>query len=117
MTISIHSVSRGPSDLKRRSSTPSTDLNRTDPAYNSWESFLELWERANLIRSFIWSQESADETALFTHFLVRIRRFFKIDFCFIALHQAGGKIIQVGVHDREEALKSASVWLSRAAGR
>jgi len=45
------------------------------------------------------------------------RRFFKIDFCFIALHQAGGKIMQAGVHDREEALKSASVWLSRAAGR
>jgi signal transduction histidine kinase len=64
---------------------------------NNWESFIGLWERANLIRSFVWSQESADEAALFTQFLVRLRRFFKIDFCFIALHQDGGKIAQVGV--------------------
>lgn len=97
MTNSIHSVIRGPGDLNRRSAKPSTDLSRTDPAHNSWESFLELWERANLIRSFVWSQESVDETALITHFLVRIRRFFKIDFCFIALHPAGGKIMQAGV--------------------
>jgi signal transduction histidine kinase len=68
-----------------------------DPTYSNWESFIGLWERANLIRSFIWSQESADETALFTQFLVRLRRFFKIDFCFIALQQEDEKTIQKGV--------------------
>jgi signal transduction histidine kinase len=68
-----------------------------NPASTNWESFVELWQRANVIRSFIWSQESADEAALSTQFLARARRFFKIDFCFIALRQEGGKIVQAGV--------------------
>ena len=93
----MDSISCDSGDLKQQVSMTPTALSNTEPVYNNWESFLELWERANLIRSFVWSQESADETALFTHFLVRMRRFFKIDFCFIALHQEDGKIMQAGV--------------------
>src|SRR5215470_1300735 len=62
---------------------------------NSWESFLRLWERAHLLRSFIWSQEIADEKTLFKQFLVRVRRFFSVDFCFIAVSMGGGKILQL----------------------
>lgn len=97
MSISIHSESWDSRDLKRRTARARSAMNMTDPDYTNLDSFLGLWERANLIRSFVWSQESADEAALFTQFLVRMRRFFKIDFCFIALHQEGGKIMQAGV--------------------
>jgi signal transduction histidine kinase len=54
-----------------------------------------LWERAHLLRSFIWSQEVADEKTLFKQFLVRVRRFFSVDFCFVALSLDGGKILQL----------------------
>lgn len=63
-----------------------------------WESFLSLWERAHLIRSFLQSQECADESALLKQLLVRIRRFFSSDFCFAALYsEDNGKQVQMGV--------------------
>jgi signal transduction histidine kinase len=60
-----------------------------------WEAFLGAWERANLVRSFFWSQRIDDEKLLLTQFLARLRRFFSVDFCFAAL--------QVSEHDRIEA--------------
>lgn len=51
----------------------------------SWESFVGLWERANLIRAFFWHQRFVDEKVLLTHFLARLRRFFAVDFCYCAL--------------------------------
>ncbi len=67
-----------------------------DPSAN-WGEFLQLWDRAHLLRSFIWSQESADEKILFKQFLARARRFFSVDFCFAALFVEGGKILQLGL--------------------
>ena len=66
-------------------------------ASNQWESFLQLWERAHVLRSFIWAQESADEKAFFKQFLARARRFFGVDFCFAALFVEGGKILQLSL--------------------
>jgi signal transduction histidine kinase len=62
-----------------------------------WEAFLQLWERANLLRSFIWTQESADEKTFFKQFLARARRFFSVDFCFVALFVGGEKILQLSL--------------------
>jgi signal transduction histidine kinase len=64
---------------------------------NRWNSFLGLWERANLIRSFLWNQEITDETVLLTQFLARLRRFFSVDFCFAALLFEGAKVLEVGL--------------------
>jgi signal transduction histidine kinase len=69
--------------------------NQLSEQSNTWESFVRLWERAHLFRSFIWSQEIADEKTLFKQFLVRVRRFFSVDFCFVALSLEGGKILQL----------------------
>src|ERR1700741_66989 len=60
-----------------------------------WEAFLQLWERAQLLRSFIWTQESPDERILFKQFLARARRFFSVDVCFVALFLEDGKILQL----------------------
>jgi len=60
-----------------------------------WEAFLQLWERSQLLRSFIWTQESADERILFKQFLARARRFFSVDVCFVALFLEDGKILQL----------------------
>jgi signal transduction histidine kinase len=62
-----------------------------------WEAFLRLWERANLLRSFIWTQESPDEKTFFKQFLARARRFFSVDFCFVALFVEGQKILQLSL--------------------
>jgi signal transduction histidine kinase len=97
MSISVRSGSSESKSTRRKSEVAHAAADIGDTPYNNWESFIGLWERANLIRSFVWSHESSDETALFNQFLVRVRRFFNIDFCFIALLQEGGKIIQVGV--------------------
>ena len=97
MSISSHSQSSVSGATKGRSVTPGMAMKLMSPGANNWASFIGLWERANLIRSFVWSQESPDETALFTQYLVRVRRFFKVDFSFIALHHEDGKIAQAGV--------------------
>ena len=62
-----------------------------------WEAFLQLWERSHLLRSFIWAQESADEKTFFKQFLARARRFFSVDFCFVALFTEGGKVLQLSL--------------------
>src|SRR5215467_648587 len=62
-----------------------------------WEAFLQLWERAQLLRSFIWAQESADEKTFFKQFLARARRFFAVDFCFVALFAEGGQVLQLSL--------------------
>jgi signal transduction histidine kinase len=96
VTASINSGTVASRVLGERQFVIDTAVN-VDATSSNWESFIGLWERANLIRSFIWSQESEDEAALFSQFLARLRRFFKIDFCFIALHQEDEKTIQGGV--------------------
>lgn len=51
-----------------------------------WHSLGGLWERAALIRAFLWHQHYDDPKALLVQFSVRLKRFFSIDFC------AGGLI-------------------------
>lgn len=67
-----------------------------------WDSFLGLWERASLIRSFLWNQEITDETVLLSQFLARLRRFFSVDFCFAALLFEGGKVLEVGLPEAKK---------------
>lgn len=62
-----------------------------------WELFLGMWERANLVRAFFWSQRVDDEKLLLTHFLARLRRFFGVDFCFGALSVSEHRLVEVGV--------------------
>ena len=62
-----------------------------------WEVFLGMWERANLVRAFFWSQRVDDEKLLLTHFLARLRRFFGVDFCFGALRVSEDTLVEVGV--------------------
>jgi signal transduction histidine kinase len=62
-----------------------------------WELFLGMWERANLVRAFFWSQRVDDEKLLLTHFLARLRRFFAVDFCFGALCVSDDALVEVGV--------------------
>lgn len=61
-----------------------------------WEIFLGLWERANLVRAFFWTQRPDDEKLLLTHFLPRLRRFFAVDFCFAALSVSADNLVEVG---------------------
>jgi len=81
------------SDLKR--ATRASGEVR-EPAVG-WESFVALWERANLVRNFFWNQPICDEKILLTHFLARLRRFFAVDFCFGVLIVNGRKLAEVGM--------------------
>ena len=67
------------------------------PPSGDWELFLGLWERANLVRAFFWTQKCDDEKLLLTHFLPRLRRFFGVDVCFGALNVSEDALIEVGV--------------------
>lgn len=62
-----------------------------------WELFLGMWERANLVRTFFWTQRINDEKILLTHFLPRLRRFFGVDVCFGALSVSEKTIVEVRV--------------------
>ncbi len=62
-----------------------------------WDSFLGVWDRANLIRSFLWTQEITDKAVLLNQFLARLRRLFGVDFCFVALLFEGAKALEVGL--------------------
>jgi signal transduction histidine kinase len=75
---------------------PSPSDNLAD-CRNRWNSFLGLWERANLIRSFLWTHEIDDERVLLTQFLRRLLRLFNVDFCFVALFSKGAKALEVGL--------------------
>lgn len=46
-----------------------------------WHLLSGLWERATLIRAFLWHQQYDDPKALMNQFLVRLRRFYSVDFC------------------------------------
>jgi signal transduction histidine kinase len=79
-------------------------VKRTTPTFGGptqpsgeWELFLGLWERANLVRSFFWSQRVDEEKLLLTHFLARLRRFYGVDFCFGALRVSEHNLIEVGI--------------------
>lgn len=67
------------------------------PPSGDWELFLGMWERANLVRTFFWTQRINDEKILLTHFLPRLRRFFGVDVCFGALRVSEETIVEVGV--------------------
>jgi len=56
-----------------------------------WQLLSGLWDRAALIRVFLWHQQYADAKALLVQFLVRLRRFYSIDFCSGGL--VGGEIL------------------------
>ena len=62
-----------------------------------WELFLGMWERANSVRAFFWSQRPDDERILLTQFLARLRRFFGADFCFGVLSVSEETLVEVGV--------------------
>src|SRR5688572_29622275 len=62
-----------------------------------WELFLKMWERANLVRAFFWTQRTNDEKLLLTHFLARLRRYFGVDFCFGVLNVSEETLVEVGV--------------------
>ena len=47
----------------------------------SWQSLSGLWDRAGLMRAFLWHQQYLDVRALLIQFLVRLRRFYGVDFC------------------------------------
>lgn len=66
-------------------------------ASGDWELFLGMWERANLVRAFFWTQRPNDEKILLTHFLARLRRYFAVDFCFGVLSVSEESLIEVGV--------------------
>ena len=51
------------------------------PSSEDWTSLGGLWDRAALIRAFLWQQKYDDAKALLIQFLVRLRRFYGIDFC------------------------------------
>ena len=79
-------------------------MKRTTPIFGGpkqpsgeWESFLGLWERSNLVRSYFWSHRIDDEKLLLTHFLARLRRFFGVDFCFSALRISEHDLVEVGL--------------------
>ncbi len=74
-----------------------TTLNGPKQPTGDWEVFLGMWERANLVRAFFWTQRVDDEKLLLTHFLARLRRFFGVDFCFGALRVSEETIVEVGV--------------------
>lgn len=62
-----------------------------------WELFLGMWERANSVRAFFWSQRVDDEKILLTHFLARLRRYFGVDFCFGVLSLSEESLVEVAV--------------------
>jgi signal transduction histidine kinase len=74
-----------------------TNLNGPKQPAGDWELFLGMWERANLVRAYFWSQRVDDERLLLTHFLARLRRFFAADFCFGALSVSEETLVEVGV--------------------
>jgi len=88
-------TARATGGLKRSMSSGSASGPKDPTA--SWESFVGLWERANLIRSFFWKHQEVGEKILLSHFLVRLRRFFGVDFCFGVLMLNDEKFIKVGI--------------------
>ena len=64
-------------DVRRAMST----ANGLKPSLDDWTALGGLWDRAALIRAFLWHQQYHDAKALMIQFLVRLRRYYSIDFC------------------------------------
>ncbi|MSP38410.1 MAG: GAF domain-containing protein [Deltaproteobacteria bacterium] len=64
---------------------------------NGWAAFPGLWERANLVRAFLWHQQYSNPQALLNQFLVRLRRFYSVDFCFGGLLTEAGELVDAAV--------------------
>ena len=71
--------------------------NEFNDSTGSWESFVGLWDRANLIRGYFWNSRTTGNKNLLIQCLVRLRRFFGVDFSFGALILSGEKSVEVGV--------------------
>jgi len=72
-------------------------MNGVTESSSGWESFVSLWERANLVRAFFWNQPNAAEKTLLNQFLTRLRRFYAVDFCFGVLISNGEKLAESAV--------------------
>jgi hypothetical protein len=98
MTVQVMAAGNGQVDPKASGTTRVLPSSRAaDGPNDGWATFPGLWERANLVRAFLWHQQSADARSLLNQFLVRLRRFFSIDFCFGALLSDGGVLIDAAV--------------------
>lgn len=73
-----------------------------------WESFVNLWERANFVRTFFWNQQITDEKILLKHFLARLRRFFGVDFCLGFLSVSDQKLVEVALPEATVNLLSSN---------
>ena len=94
MTTSISS-SRTPTEDSHPKVAAKWNSHRPRQNGAAWESFLALWQRAEILRSFIWNQEYSDEKILLRQLLIRLRRFFHAEFCFAALYEENAKTVQV----------------------
>jgi hypothetical protein len=98
MTVQLKAAGNGQVGQKAseaRRILPSTRA--ADGPDGGWATFPGLWERANLVRAFLWHQQYADAQSLLKQFLVRLRRFYSVDFCFGALLSDGGELIDAAV--------------------
>ncbi len=85
------SAQASPKTSAARRITPNAGA--ADGPNGGWATFPGLWERANLVRAFLWHQQYADARSLLKQFLVRLRRFYSVDFCFGALLSDGDELI------------------------
>ncbi len=72
---------------------PANSMNYSE----GWESLTGLWERASLIRSFLWQQAYADVEVLLNQYLARLRRFYGVDFCAGGLLTEGDRLASSAV--------------------
>jgi signal transduction histidine kinase len=80
--------------LNQKSIASSQSSNETA---GSWESFVGLWDRASLVRGYFWNHGVTGNKSLLTQCLVRLRRFYGIDFAFSALRLDDEKWIEAAV--------------------
>jgi signal transduction histidine kinase len=94
MSISAHTGNLSPGRLKHSISDAGLPV-KSFTAPDRDEGFsLQLWERANLIRSFVWNYEGDDEAVLLRELVTRVQEAFSIDFCLSALRARAGDTIQ-----------------------
>ena len=63
---------------ERRATSTANGLKQSS---EDWQSLGGLWDRAALIRAFLWQQQYRDAKPFLIQFLVRLRRFYSSDFC------------------------------------
>ena len=84
-----------PQKLPRvRNISSATKVNDEPPG---WESFVRLWERAELVRDLFWNQQITDERMLLTYLLARLRGLYNADFCYGYLIANGHKLAEAGL--------------------